>query len=180
MKREIKVHPGGGKQANEFDELDKEDAAIIAYENSLGAQGIPPPAYYPVGTSRKAEAMAYYHVPRKVRERRRGPETPPEPEDPYERAKKELQAKKVAHANAHKILRRNRVAKQVRPAVIRLTSHPSSLAFPGQRRRRVALVVRVRLGRFRLRRRGAGGGRGGGRRVGDNGAWREGDRARRV
>ena len=94
MKREIKVHPGGGKGANEFDELDREDRAIIAFEDSLGARGIPPPAYYPRGTSRKAEAMAYYFVPRKVREQRRGAEMPPEPEDPYERVKKEIMATK--------------------------------------------------------------------------------------
>ena len=47
MKRVAGIRPGGGKAANEFDELDAEDKAIAEYEEKKAQAGIPPGADHP-------------------------------------------------------------------------------------------------------------------------------------
>jgi hypothetical protein len=51
------IRPGGGKQANEFDALDREDAESAAAEDAKGQAGIPPGSDHPKQTSQHTKAV---------------------------------------------------------------------------------------------------------------------------
>jgi len=53
----IGIKPGGGKKANEFDELDEEDRRIVAANEAKAQAGIPPGADHPVVVSHKIKAV---------------------------------------------------------------------------------------------------------------------------
>jgi len=57
IKRSWGVKPGGGKKANEFDDLDIEDAQIAEAEEKKAQQGIPPGSDHPRVVSHKNEAI---------------------------------------------------------------------------------------------------------------------------